>query len=120
MPEASSSLLMPLRIGHARACEMFALGDPVTAGDAYAWGLANRVISREQLRPETQRIAARLAEKPAGALSLAKGLMRNTEQMLAQMERESRIFSAQLRSEEAKEAFRAFAAKRKPDFSQIR
>ena len=120
VPEASSSLLMPLRIGHARAFEMFALGDPVTAGDAYAWGLANRVISREQLRPATQRIAARLAEKPARALSLAKGLMRNTEQMLAQMERESQIFSAQLRSEEAKEAFRAFAEKRKPDFSQIR
>ena len=71
------------------------------------------------MRPETQRIAARLAEKPAGALSLAKGLMRNTEQMLAQMERESRIFSAQLRSQEAKEAFRAFAEKRKPDFSRI-
>ena len=119
VPEASSSLLMPLRIGHVRAFEMFALGEPVVASDAYAWGLANRVVSREQLRAETQSIAARLAEKPAGALSLAKGLMRNTDQLLQHMERESRIFSAQLRSEEAKEAFRAFAEKRKPDFSRI-
>src|SRR5690554_7148919 len=43
VPEASSSLLMPLRIGHVRAFEMFALGDPVEARDALAWGLANRV-----------------------------------------------------------------------------
>lgn len=119
VPEAASSLLMPLRIGHVRAFEMFALGEPVSAADAYAWGLANRVVSRGQLRAETRRIAALLAEKPAGALALAKGLMRNTEQVLAQMERESGIFSAQLRSAEAKEAFRAFAEKRKPDFSRV-
>ena len=119
VPEASSSLLMPSRIGYVRAFEMFALGEPVLASDAFAWGLANRVVSRDQLRTATRQIAERLAEKPAGALALAKGLMRNTEPMLAQMERESRIFAAQLRSEEAREAFKAFAEKRKPDFSQI-
>lgn len=119
VPEASSSLLMPARIGHVRAFEMFALGDPVVASDALAWGLANRVVPRDQLRAETQRLAQRLAEKPAGALALAKGLMRNTDQVQAQMERESKIFSAQLRSAEAKEAFRAFAEKRKPDFTRI-
>lgn len=119
VPEASSSLLMPARIGHVRAFEMFALGDPVVASDALAWGLANRVVARDQLRAETRKLALRLAEKPAGALALAKGLMRNTEQVLEQMERESKIFSAQLRSAEAKEAFRAFAEKRKPDFSRI-
>lgn len=117
VPEASSSLLMPLRIGHVRAFEMFALGDPVNADDALAWGLANRVVSREQLHGEARRYALRLAERPAGAVALAKGLMRNTEQVLEQMERESRIFSAQLRSEEAKEAFSAFAEKRKPNFN---
>ena len=119
VPEAGSSLLMPLRIGHVRAFEMFALGEPVSAADAHAWGIANKVVSREQLRGETQRIASLIADKPADALALAKGLMRDTETVLARMERESGIFSAQLRSEEAKEAFRAFAEKRKPDFSSI-
>lgn len=119
VPEASSSLLMPLRIGHVRAFEMFALGEPIVAADALAWGLANRVVSRDQLRTETQRLAALVASKPAGALALAKGLMRNTEQVLEHMGRESRIFSSQLRSEEAKEAFLAFAEKRQPDFSRV-
>ncbi|GGI99353.1 enoyl-CoA hydratase [Halopseudomonas pertucinogena] len=119
VPEAGSSLLMPLRIGHVRAFEMFALGEPVAARDAHAWGLANKVVARDQLRAETRRIAGLLAQKPAGALALAKGLLRDTETILGRMERESAIFSAQLRSEEAKEAFRAFAEKRSPDFSSI-
>ncbi len=117
VPEASSSLLLPLRIGHVRAFEMFALGDPVTAQDALAWGLANRVVRRDQLHGEARRYAQRLAERPAGAVALTKGLMRNSDQLLGQMERESRIFSAQLRSEEAKEAFSAFVEKRKPNFN---
>lgn len=119
VPEAGSSLLMPLRIGHVRAFEMFALGEPVAALDAHAWGLANKVTSRDELRAETRRIAQLIADKPAGALALTKGLLRDTDTVLARMERESAIFSAQLRSEEAKEAFQAFAEKRKPDFSRI-
>ena len=37
VPEAASSLLMPLRIGYARAFEMFALGETVDATSALAW-----------------------------------------------------------------------------------
>lgn len=119
VPEASSSLLMPLRIGHVRAFELFVLGEPLPATDAHAWGIANKVVSRDQLRGEAQRIAQLIAAKPAGAVALAKGLMRNTEAVLAQMDRESKIFAAQLRSAEAKEALLAFTEKRKPDFSKI-
>src|SRR5690606_4389639 len=119
VPEAGSSLLMPLRIGHVRAFEMFALGEPVAARDALAWGLANKVVARDQLRAETRRMAGLLAKKPAGALALAKGLLRDTEAVLGRMERESAIFSAQLRSEEARGAFRAFAETREPDFDSI-
>lgn len=119
VPEASSSLLMPLRIGHVRAFELFVLGEPLPATDAHAWGIANKVVSRDQLRSEAKRIAQLIATKPAGAVALAKGLMRDAETVLAQMDKESKIFAAQLRSAEAKEAFQAFAEKRKPDFSQI-
>ena len=68
VPEAASSLLMPLRIGYARAFEMFALGETVDAGSALAWGLANRVVSLDKLDGEAKALAARLAKQPAGAV----------------------------------------------------
>ena len=42
--EAASTLLMPQRIGYARAFEMFALGDPMDAATALNAGIANRVV----------------------------------------------------------------------------
>src|SRR5258708_27594635 len=66
VPEASSSLLMPLRIGYARAFEMFALGEAVDAASALAWGIANRVVPLDRLDAEAKALAPRAAQKPAG------------------------------------------------------
>ena len=76
VPEAASSLLMPLRIGYARAYEMFALGEPVDARSAVTWGLANRVVPLDKLDAEAKTLAARLARQPAGALGMTKRLTR--------------------------------------------
>ena len=108
VPEAASSLLMPLRIGHARAFEMFALGEAVDANSALAWGLANRVA-----------LAARLARQPAGAGSITKRLMRNPNELIAQIQAESAEFKARLTTAEAREAFMAFAERRAPDFTKL-
>ena len=56
VPEAASSLLMPLRIGYARAYEMFALGEAVDAKSALTWGLANRVVPLDKLDAEARRL----------------------------------------------------------------
>src|SRR5215471_2023260 len=85
VPEAASSLLMPLRIGHVRAYEMFALGETVPASTALEWGLANRVVPLEKLDAEAAVLAERLARQPAGALIATKRLMRNAEALVAQM-----------------------------------
>jgi enoyl-CoA hydratase/carnithine racemase len=119
VPEAASSYLMPMRIGHVRAFEMFALGDAVPADTAVAWGIANKTTSNEELRTEAHRIADQLAAKPNGSLTAMKRLMRNAEHLVAQMDSESAIFVERLASAEAKEAFAAFAQKRKPDFTRI-
>src|ERR1700757_833302 len=50
VPEAASSWLLPLRVGHVRAYAMFALGDPMEATAAVACGLANAVVPRGELR----------------------------------------------------------------------
>src|SRR5206468_4127391 len=109
--EASSSLLLPARIGHLRAFEMFALGEPVGAQQALAWGLANKVVPVAELAATAEAFAARLAAKPLGALTATKQLIRDTAAVTAQIERETAQFIERLKSTEAREAFMAFAAR---------
>jgi enoyl-CoA hydratase/carnithine racemase len=119
VPEAASSLLLPARIGHVRAFSMFALGEPLPAQAALAWGLANSIVPVAQLRAQARQIAETFAAKPRGALAATKRLMRDAETLSTQMDREGAIFAQRLASAEAREAFLAFAQKRKPDFSKV-
>ena len=119
VPEAASSLLMPARLGHVRAFEMFALGDAVSAESALAWGLANRVVPLYQLGTEAMAIAERLARQPLGALTETKRLMRDAELLKQQMDAENASFSKRLKSPEAHEAFRAFVDRRPPNFNAV-
>src|SRR6202000_384560 len=57
VPEAASSLLLPLRIGYARAYEMFALGETLDAKTALALGVANRVVPLDKLHAEAAAVA---------------------------------------------------------------
>ena len=120
VPEAASSLLLPARIGHARAFSMFVLGETVNAATAVAWGIANAVCSRADLHERARVAAEAIASRPASAVRRTKALMRDAADLLARMEAEGRHFTAQLASPEAREAFAAFAEKRSPDFSKLR
>lgn len=119
VPEAASSLLLPSRIGHTRAFAMFALGEPVTAQQAVAWGIANEIVPTSSLAAAARAVAARLAKQPLGALVATKQLMKSGEAVAHQMEVEGRVFLERLRSAEAKEAFMAFAQRRPADFSKF-
>jgi enoyl-CoA hydratase/carnithine racemase len=119
VPEAASSWLLPARIGHVRAYAMFALGEPVDAATALAWGLANAVVPIDQLRARARTAAEALTKRPAGSLSHTKALMREFEKIAAQIGRESGVFAERLSTAEAREAFAAFAERRKPDFSKL-
>lgn len=116
VPEAASSLLLPARIGHARAFAMFALGEPVSATDALAWGLANRVVPAAELLSTAAEFAGRLARQPVGAVIATKQLMRDSAAVGARMEAENALFAGRLLTGEAREAFTAFAERRAPDF----
>jgi enoyl-CoA hydratase/carnithine racemase len=119
VPEAASTLLMPMRVGYARAYEMFALGETVDAKTALALGIANRVVPLERLHAEAAAIAQRLAKLPAGSLAATKRLMRNADVLTAQIGAENESFAERLNTEEAREAFAAFAERRPPDFTKF-
>jgi len=119
VPEACASLLMPARIGYVRAFSMFALGEAISAKDAVAWGIANKVVLIEELAEQSISLARRLTQQPSGALIATKKLMRDTSMIVSHMEIETVEFSHRLVSAEAKEAFSAFAQRRVPDFNTI-
>jgi enoyl-CoA hydratase/carnithine racemase len=119
VPEAASSLLLPARIGHARAFAMFALGEPIDAPTAVAMGLANRVCPPAELDATARKAALALAARAPNALAHTKALMRDPELLATIMQREGARFNAQLRSPEAREAFQAFFERRAPDFSKL-
>ena len=119
VPEAASSLLMPLRIGHARAFEMFVLGEPVNAEKAVNWGIANRSVPPAQLHSAAHATAIAIAARAPASVVATKSLMRDESVLLARMSQESGHFIRQLKSAEFKEAFTAFSERRAPDFSQF-
>jgi enoyl-CoA hydratase/carnithine racemase len=120
VPEFGSSSIVPARIGHLRAAELILLGSPFDARRAAELGLVSQVVPDQELLAVATAAAKKLAAKPAGALQAGKRLMKQPfrEQIKAAMKAENEEFSAQVRSEDAKEAFTAFLEKRKPDFTR--
>jgi len=119
VPEAASSILLPARIGHVRAFAMFALGESLSGSEAFTLGLANKVLPREDVLPAARMAARKLAAQPLGAVVATKKLMRDRDRILARMAEESAVFGQRLQTEEAREAFRAFAERRAPEFNKI-
>jgi enoyl-CoA hydratase/carnithine racemase len=120
VPEFGSSCSVPARIGHIRAAELILLGGPFDARRAADLGLVTEVVSDKDVLAKATETAGRLAAKPAGAMQASKRLMKQPfrEQIKAAMKAENREFSAQVRSEDAKEALTAFLEKRRPDFTK--
>lgn len=120
-PEAASSLLLPLRTGHARAAEMLMLGEVFSAQTAFEVGIANAVLPDAQVLDHAIERCRKLTTQPAASLRLTKQLMKRAQNALIQetMNTEAGVFRERLVSPEAKEAFAAFFDKRKPDFSSF-
>jgi len=117
-PEAASSLLLPMVLGHQRAFEIFALGEAIDGRTALAWGLANRAVPAADVDATAAALAEKLATRAPNSLRKTKRLMRDAEQIWALMQKEGEAFGSQLSSPEAMEAFMAFSQKRAPDFSK--
>ena len=120
VPEFGSSFSVPARIGHLRAAELILLGLPFDAQRALNLGLVTQVVPDQNLLATATETARKLAAKPSGALQASKRLMKRPfrEQIKAAMATENDVFSAQVRSEDAKEALTAFLEKRRPHFNK--
>jgi enoyl-CoA hydratase len=59
---------LPRLIGHSRAMDMILTGRGVDAAEAYAMGLANRVVPKGQAREKAEELATELAALPQQCL----------------------------------------------------
>jgi enoyl-CoA hydratase/carnithine racemase len=108
-------------MGPARAAEKLLLGDPFTAAEAVDLGIANAALPASEVLAHARRVAERFRDLPPGAVRDTKRLLRagSKDGVARAMQAEAAIFAERLASPEAKEAFAAFFARRKPDFSKF-
>lgn len=112
VPEAASSLLLPDIMGRQRASELLMLGDFFDARRAHEYGIANAVVTNEEVFEYALAKARELAAKPREALLLTRKLITRTRRRDVQqrIDDEAIIFGERLLSEEARQVMGAFLA----------
>jgi enoyl-CoA hydratase len=65
----------PWEMHHRKAREMLFTGEWISAEEAHRLGMVNHVVPRAELRPFTEALARKIAEKPMFGLKLAKEAM---------------------------------------------
>jgi 2-(1,2-epoxy-1,2-dihydrophenyl)acetyl-CoA isomerase len=118
VPDGGSSLLVPERVGLARATEMAMLGERIPAPLALEWGLINRVAPDDEFEAAVDELAARLAAGPTGAYAGAKEQLNAWlfARMEEQLELEADLQQEMAGSPDFYEGVAAFVQKRQPAF----
>jgi len=114
VPEAASSLLLPRLAGQRHASRLLLLCEPVGAEEARELGIVSHVVGAGGGREALANIVDQLLAKPAEALRITRGLLRqgSGEEVLERMRLESGMFAERLASDEVKQAIGAFFAAR--------
>jgi len=119
IPGAGGTQRLPRLVGEARAKEMILLGRRLSAGEALAWGLVNRVTpSGTSVVDDAVAWLQPVAEgAPVAQAAALEAIDRSFDLPLAMgLEIEKVSYDKVLVSEDRREALEAFAAKRKPAF----
>jgi 2-(1,2-epoxy-1,2-dihydrophenyl)acetyl-CoA isomerase len=117
-PDGGSTLLVPVAVGKARALEMALLGDPVSAEEALAWGLINRVVPDADLMDDARALARRVAKGPTRSYAQSKRALNNSLMSIMdeQLDLEAEIQGEMTQSADFLEGISAFVEKREPNF----
>ena len=104
-------------IGKKKAKELWMLNPKLSAREAQAIGLINRVVPDDKLHEETRKMALEVAERGAFALASIKAAFNVRHGGVGGLARMAHdlLLRAYLDTDEAQELGDAFRAKRKPD-----
>jgi enoyl-CoA hydratase/carnithine racemase len=116
--DGGASWLLPRLVGLHKAKEIAYFAEMLSADEALAYGLLNRVVDDDELDAFVDEWARRLAAGPPLALSMTKALLDNgvNVSMAQALEDEARCQTINFFSEDTAEAMRAFVEKRDPRF----
>jgi 2-(1,2-epoxy-1,2-dihydrophenyl)acetyl-CoA isomerase len=119
VPDGGSSLLVPSRIGFARAAELALLGERLPATQAVDWGLINKVYPDDDFKASSDALLDRLANGPTKSYAGTKRQLNRWlyEQMEGQLEFEASIQREMAGSADFAEGLASFTEKRPPRFT---
>ncbi len=113
-PDWGGTYFLPRLVGLGRALEMAFTAEMLSADEGFRLGLFNRVVDDHRVTDETVSLAARIAAKPPLAVALAKEAMRQGvgSSLSEALDRERNNQLQLFKSDDAREAMRAFLEKR--------
>ncbi len=119
IPGGGGTQRLPRLVGRGRALLMTLGGDAVDAETAYAWGLVEKVVPREELMDAALAIAMTFAARSPHAVAVLRELARTTRDLPLEegLRREADGFRRCLASEDGLEGVMAFIEKREPSFT---
>jgi 2-(1,2-epoxy-1,2-dihydrophenyl)acetyl-CoA isomerase len=118
VPDGGSSVLVPERVGFARAAEMAMLGERIAAPHALGRGRVNRVVPDAELANAARELAERLAAGPTRSYAGSKRQLNawRFARMESQLELEAEIQQEMAASGDFREGVQAFLERRSPRF----
>ena len=117
-PDGTSTYFVARHIGVRRMLDLTLTNRTLSADEAEAWGLVNRVVPDDEVDSATAEIAQSLADGPAWALGHAKQIVyAGFDSPLEQAgEVEGVMIATAMGTHDGKEGIAAFVEKRSPNF----
>lgn len=119
IPGYGGTQRLPRLIGMGKAKELIMTGDQISAKEAFELGMVNKVVAKENLDAEVEKLASKLADRAPVAMHMAKMAMMTGIQsdLRTGLHTEGRCYSICFGTDDRKEGMNAFLEKRDPEFT---
>jgi 2-(1,2-epoxy-1,2-dihydrophenyl)acetyl-CoA isomerase len=116
--DGGGSFALPRLVGLARAMEIMAFDNPISATQALQWGLVTKVVPDDGVIPEALAMLGHLTKSALHSFAWSKKLMTDSfnNTLETQLESERQGISDCAAHPEGQEGINAFLEKRKPKF----
>jgi 2-(1,2-epoxy-1,2-dihydrophenyl)acetyl-CoA isomerase len=119
--DGGGSFTLPRLVGYARALEIAAFDEPISAIRALEWGLVTKVVEDNQARDEACKMAGQIARRSLNSFAWSKKLITDSfnTSFETQIENERAALEACADHPDGQEGLSAFSQKRKPQFGNL-